>query len=69
MNGRQFPGFTIVSAKKENDKNRTAYEIKLENGDNKVKILADESGKILKKKADINGEKTKEKPVKDSVPK
>jgi len=65
----QYANYTVTSVKKESDKNRTAYEIKLENGDNKVKLLADENGKILKKKADINGEKTKEKPVKDSVPK
>ena len=65
----QYANYTVTSVKKENDKNRTAYEIKLENGDNKVKLLVDENGKILKKKADINGEKTKEKPVKDSVPK
>jgi hypothetical protein len=65
----QYANYTVTSVKKENDKNRTAYEIKLENGDNKVKLLVDENGKILKKKADINGEKTKEKPLKDSVPK
>jgi len=63
----QYPNFTIVSAKKENDKNRTAYEVKLENGSDKATLLIDENGKILKKKSDIGGEKTKEKAVKDSV--
>jgi uncharacterized membrane protein YkoI len=32
------------------DKNRTAYEIKLEKGTAHVRILVDKNGKILKKK-------------------
>jgi hypothetical protein len=63
----QYSGYNIVSVDKENDKNRTAYEIQMENGNDKVKLLVDENGKIMKKKANINGEKTKEKPVKDSM--
>jgi hypothetical protein len=65
----QYPNYTVVSAKKENDKDRTAYEIKLESGNDKITLLLDENGKVLKKKATIAGEKTKEKAVKDSVPK
>jgi hypothetical protein len=65
----QYANYTVTSVKKENDKNRTAYEIKLESGENKVKLLVDENGKILKKKADMDGEKTKEKPMTDSTQK
>jgi len=46
----QYDGYTITSVKKENDKDRTVYEIKLEKGDSKVKLLIDENGKIWKKK-------------------
>jgi hypothetical protein len=63
----QYSGYNIVSVDKENDKNRTAYEIQMENGGNKVKLLVDENGKIMKRKENINGEKTKEKPIKDSM--
>jgi hypothetical protein len=57
----QFPGYTIVSIDKENDKNRTAYEIDLENGADKMKALIAENGKLLKKKGKVDGEKVKEK--------
>ena len=63
----QYAGYTVVSAEKENDKNRTAYEIKMENGKDKMKLLIDENGTILKKKGIVNDQKIKEKPVKDSV--
>jgi len=63
----QYANYTIASAKKENDKNGTAYEVKLENGQDKVTLLVDETGKIMKKKANVGGEKIKEKPAKDSV--
>lgn len=63
----QFPGATIVSVDKENDKNRTAYEIDLENGSDKMTLLIDENGKVMKKKGTIGGTKTKEKPIKDST--
>jgi hypothetical protein len=56
-----FDGYTIVSVDKENDKNRTAYEIELSKGTDSAKILVDESGKILKKKTNADGVKTKEK--------
>lgn len=45
-----FAGYTIVSVDKENDKNRTAYEVELANGDDKVKALIAESGTIIKQK-------------------
>ena len=63
----QYAGYTVVSAEKENDKDRTAYEIKMENGKDKMKLLVDENGRILKKKGIVNDEKIKEKPVKDST--
>lgn len=57
-----FDGYTIVSIDKENDKNRTAYEIELSKGDAKAKVLIDESGKVLKKKTmGADGTSTKEK--------
>jgi hypothetical protein len=63
----QYAGYTVVSAEKENDKNRTVYEIKMENGKDKMKLLVDENGNILKKKGIVNDQKIKEKTVKDSV--
>src|SRR5258705_6769713 len=57
----QFPGYKIVSVDMENDKNRTAYEIKMENGEDKMKALIDENGQVLKKKGKVSGEKIKEK--------
>jgi len=44
-----YAGYRITSIDEENDKNRTAYEIKLEKGDAKTRILVDKNGKILKK--------------------
>ena len=40
----QYPGYTIVSVDKENDKNRTAYEVELSKGDDKAKVLIAENG-------------------------
>jgi hypothetical protein len=57
----QFAGYTIVSVDKENDKNRTAYEIKMENGPDKMKALIGENGQVYKKKGKVDGEKVKEK--------
>lgn len=56
-----FAGYTITSVDKENDKDRTAYEIDLTKGDDKMTVLIAENGKVLKKKGTVNGEKTKEK--------
>ena len=46
-----YSGYKITSIDEENDKNRTAYEIKLEKGDAHARILVDKNGKILKKDA------------------
>jgi hypothetical protein len=62
-----YSGYTITSASMENDKNRNAYEIHLEKGSDKMKVLVDENGKIMKKKAVTGGVETKEKPIKDSM--
>jgi hypothetical protein len=59
----QFPGYTITNVNKENDKNRTAYEIKMEKGEDKMKALIDQNGNVMKKKGKENGEKIKEKNV------
>lgn len=60
---KEYSGNTIVSIDRENDKDRTAYEIELDNG---TKLLVDENGKILKRKDAVTGEKTKINP-KDSA--
>lgn len=57
----QFDGFTITEVDKENDKNRTAYEIDLEKGTDKMKVLIDEMGTVMKKKGTMNGVEVKEK--------
>ncbi len=56
-----FPGYTLVSVDKENDKNRTAYELELTKGEDKMKALIAENGTVLKKKGIVAGEKIKEK--------
>ena len=56
-----FPGYTIVSVDKENDKNRTAYEVELTKDGDKMKALIDENGAVLKKKGMMDGKKMKEK--------
>jgi hypothetical protein len=58
---KNFDGYTITSVNKENDKNRTAYEIKLSKGDDKLVALIGEDGKVWKKKGKVDGEKVKEK--------
>jgi len=47
---KSYSGYRITSIDEEMDKNRTAYEIKLEKGTAHVRILVDKNGKILKKK-------------------
>jgi hypothetical protein len=58
-----YSGASIVRADRENDKNRTAYEIELDNG---TKLLIDDNGNILKKKDASTDTKTKINP-KDSA--
>jgi hypothetical protein len=47
---KSYSGYRITSIDEEMDKNRTAYEIKLEKGTAHVRLLVDKNGKILKKK-------------------
>jgi hypothetical protein len=56
-----YSGYTIDAVDKEFDKNRTAYEIDLSKGDDKMTLLIDENGKIMKKKTLTDGQRTKEK--------
>jgi hypothetical protein len=49
---KSYAGYRITSIDEEVDKNRTAYEIKLEKGTARSRILVDKNGKILKKKDD-----------------
>ena len=57
-----YSGYTIVEVDTEFDKNRTAYEVELQKGDEKLKVLFDENGNVLKKKTRAaDGTKTKEK--------
>lgn len=58
-----FPGYTIVSVDKENDKNRTAYELEMSKDGETMKALIAENGTVLKKKGTVNGEKIKEKNI------
>jgi len=46
----KYPGYSIASVNREIRKDRLAYEIGLTNGDSKIKLLADESGNIIKEK-------------------
>lgn len=58
----EFAGYTITNVDKENDKNRTAYEIEMSKGDDRMKALIAENGKVIKKKSvSADGTKTKEK--------
>lgn len=54
-----YNGYTIVEVDLENDKDKNAYEIDLTKGEDKVTLLLDENGKIMKKKSKIDGEKSK----------
>jgi hypothetical protein len=56
----QYKDYTVISVDRENDKNRTAYEIQLESGADKLKVLVDENGKIMKKKVISGDSKTKD---------
>jgi hypothetical protein len=45
-----FPGYTVTSVNSEMQKDKTAYEIQLKNGDSKSKLLVDADGNIIKQK-------------------
>jgi hypothetical protein len=47
---KEYSGYTVRSVTKEEDKDGISYEIKLEKGDEKVKLEISESGKVLKRK-------------------
>ena len=49
---KSYSGYRITSIDEEVDKNRTAYEIKLEKGTARTRILIDAKGNVLKKKDD-----------------
>ncbi len=55
---KDYPDYTIVETDKENDKDRTMYEVELEKGSDKVKLMIAENGDIIKKK-DNKGNKEK----------
>ncbi len=58
---KEFPGYTIKEIDKENDKDRTTYEIDLDKNGEKMKVHIDENGKVVKKKGKVDGKKVKEK--------
>lgn len=45
-----YKGYSIESVQRESWKSQTGYELKLVNGDSKVKLLVDSNGNILKEK-------------------
>lgn len=47
---KEYGGYTVSSVTKEDDKNRTAYEIILEKNGARVKALIDEQGNVVKRK-------------------
>lgn len=46
----KYSGYTIDKASQVTWKDRTAYDVKLKNGDNKMKVLIDTNGDVLKEK-------------------
>jgi hypothetical protein len=50
MLNSQYPGYTISSVQRESWKDHQAYEIKMQNGDKKVKLVVDDNGNVLKQK-------------------
>jgi hypothetical protein len=58
---REFKDYTITTVNKENDKDREAYEVKLEKGSDKAVALITADGSIVKKKGTMDGEKEKDK--------
>jgi hypothetical protein len=57
----RYPDYTITEVDKQNDKDRTVYEVDLEKGSDKLKIHFDENGKSLKAKGKVDGQKVKAK--------
>ena len=46
----KYPGYTITSAHREMQKDRTAYELRLQNGDSRLKVLLDADGNVIREK-------------------
>ena len=57
----KFSGYKIVEAEKENDKDRTMYEVEIEKGSDKWKLLIAENGELIKKKGRGDNKGVKEK--------
>ncbi|GAA4341206.1 PepSY-like domain-containing protein [Flaviaesturariibacter amylovorans] len=50
----QYSNYTVESVQRDTWKGNSAYEVKLRNGDRKVKLLIDENGNIMKSKEKID---------------
>ncbi|HEX6334706.1 MAG TPA: PepSY-like domain-containing protein [Flavisolibacter sp.] len=50
----RYAGYTIESVQREFWKDQMAYEIKLKQGDTKVKMLVDANGNVLKEKTKVD---------------
>jgi len=57
----KYSDYTIKEVDKENDKNKTVYEVKMERGKDKMKVHFDENGNVVKAKGKVQGEKVKAK--------
>ena len=57
----RYSDYTIKEVDKENDKNKTVYEVDLEKGNDKLKLHFDENGNVVKGKGKVQGEKVKAK--------
>jgi hypothetical protein len=47
---RSYSGYTVKSVTKEDDKDGISYEVKLEKGDEKLKVELSEDGRVIKSK-------------------
>lgn len=47
---QKYPGYTIDKVDKEMWKDQVAYEVKLKNGETKVKLLVDANGNVIREK-------------------
>ncbi|RYY97441.1 MAG: hypothetical protein EOO11_10875 [Chitinophagaceae bacterium] len=50
----QYSNYTVESVQRDTWKGNSAYEVKLRNGDRKLKLLVDENGTVLKSKEKID---------------
>ena len=56
-----YPGYSIVEVDRNSDKDRTMYEVNIEKGSDKWKLLIAENGEVIKKKGRDDNKGTKEK--------